>query len=69
MPRRLRVLLYAVCGSVVATTGWTVLLIGGLLYLAFGEQDFPRLAFWMIVAISLPTFFVLCFKYFERHEP
>ena len=69
MPRRIRILVYAACGTVVATMGWAVLLVGGVMYLLFGEQNFPRLAFWLMVTVSLPVFFVICLRYFERHEP
>lgn len=69
MPRRLRVLFYAVCGTVVAAMGWAVLLFGGALYLLFGAEQFPRVVFWVGTALSLPVFFVVLFKYFDRREP
>lgn len=69
MGRRIRVLLYAVCGTVVAVFGWGVLAFGGLLYLVSGADQFPRLTFWLILAVSVPLFFVVLHRYFDRHEP
>jgi hypothetical protein len=66
--RRLRVLVYAVAGTAVALFGWCVLLVGGILYLVFGATDFPRLFFWVVVALSTPVFFIILYRYFDRAE-
>jgi hypothetical protein len=66
--RRIKILFLALCGSVVATGGWTVLGFGGLLYLLFDAESFPKLLFWSAVGLSLPLFFVLAFRYFDRVE-
>ena len=61
-------LVYALAGTVVALFGWVVLLVGGVLYLTFGANDFPRLFFWIVVAISAPIFFAILYRYFDRAE-
>jgi hypothetical protein len=68
MPRQFRVLIYTACATAVASMGWGVLLFGGLLYLVFGEQNFPRAIFWVVMALSVPAFLVVFFKYFNRVE-
>jgi hypothetical protein len=65
----MRVVFYAVCATVVALFGWNVLAFGGALYLVFGPEQFPRLVFWLILAASVPLFFVIFLRYFDRHEP
>lgn len=60
--------MYALAGTVVAFVGWCVLLIGGILYLVFGVNDFPRLFFWGVVALSTPVFFIVLYRYFDRVE-
>jgi hypothetical protein len=64
----MRVLIYTVAGTVVAIFGWSVLLVGGLLYLIFGTTDFPRLFFWTVVALSAPVFFIILYRHFDRAE-
>jgi hypothetical protein len=66
--RRIRVLVYAIAGTAVALFAWCVLLIGGILYVVFGANDFPRLLFWIVLVLSAPIFFVVLYRYFDRAE-
>lgn len=66
--RKVRVWLYAIAGTAVAIFGWCVLLVGGIFYLLFGADEFPRVIFWVIVALSAPVFLVLAYRYFDRAE-
>lgn len=66
--RRFKVLFYTIGATIVACVGWVVLLFGGLLHLIYGAKGFPRVAFWLVVAISLPLFLVHFYRYFSRVE-
>jgi hypothetical protein len=68
LKRRFRVLFYTICATIVACAGWVVLLFGGLLHLIYGAQGFPRVVFWIVLAISLPLFVIHFYRYFNRVE-
>jgi len=68
MFRQAKIAIYALSATAVSYLGWIVLLFGGILYLVFGEQGFPRAAFWAVSAISIPIFLAFFVRYFNRVE-
>lgn len=68
MTRTFRIQILSICAALVAAGGWVVIGFGSLLSFLFEENEFPRTLFWTVLIISIPVFYALMYRYFERTE-
>lgn len=68
MTRRLRVLFFSVCATVVSVAMWVVVIVLNVIKALFGETVGAMWAGWAITLASAGIFFVVFYRHFSKTE-